>query len=217
MAENIVQDGRKKKRPGIEAQKQSIIDATVDLFIEHGSRAVSISKICSRAEVSRPTFYRCFKDKEELIYTLYQDSVNKHVENIMLKGLLTTKSIDEEWIQDALDQLIDTIFERSRLAELVFIESNDPNSPAYEIVNNAFERVADVLEKYLSSRVKIKPSRVFLKSIMAASQWIVHDAIRSGLSDKVKQEAKKANWQLIRYVLISMKENSANIQHQTPT
>ncbi len=207
MAENIKQDGRKKKRPGMEEQKRRIVEVTVDLFIEYGSRAISISKICAHAEVSRPTFYRCFKDKDELIYSLYQDSVNKHVEEIMLKGLLATKNINREWIKEALDELIDTIFERSRLAELVFIESNDPKSPAYEIVNNAFEYLAGVLEKFLFDYAQIKPSRVFLKSIMAASQWIIHDAIRSGLSDEVRREAKNANWQLIKSVLISMEEN----------
>jgi len=199
-----MRDGRKKKRPGLEEQQRMIIEAAVELFSEHGSRAISVSQICAHADVSRPTFYRCFKDKDELIYTLYQDSVNEHVEEIMLKGL-ASKQVDEDWIHNALDELIDSIFERSQLAELVFIESNDPHSPAYEIVNAAFEHVADVLEKWISQHTQKRPSRVFLKSIMAACQWIVHDAIRKGLTRKSKAEAREASWQLVNSVLGSMK------------
>ncbi len=201
---NSARDGRKKKRPGLEEQRRAIILAAVELFAEHGSRPISVSQICAHADVSRPTFYRCFKDKDELIYTLYQDSVNRHVEEIMLAGF-SSKQVSEDWIHQALDELIDSIFERSQLAELVFIESNDPNSPAYAIVNAAFERAADVLEKWIAKHSSKKPSRVFLKSVMAACQWIAHDAIRKGLTPESKAEAKAASWQLVTSVLGSVK------------
>jgi len=191
--------GRKKKRPGLEEQRRTVLAAAVELFSAHGSRLVSISQICAHADVSRPTFYRCFKDKDELIYALYQDSVNEHVEKIMLKEFSTAHP-NKEWLHRALDELIDSIFERAHLAELVFVESSDPNSPACAIVNTAFEHAADVLEAWSARRTGQRPSRVFLKSIMAACQWIVHDAIRKGLTKKSRLEAKQASWQLISSV-----------------
>ncbi len=193
-----IADGRTKKRPGLEEQKRIIADAAVELFIEHGSRAISISQICDRASVSRPTFYRCFKDKDELIYNLYQDSVNTNVQDIMLNGLNSSTSLDEAWLRNALDELFESIFQRPKLAELVFIESNDSGSPAFTIVDMAFEHAADVMENYMVKSTGKKPSRVLLKSVLAANQWIAHDAIRKGLSDNVKQEAKDASWDLIR-------------------
>ena len=189
-------DGRSKKRPGLEEQKSIIVNAAVSLFVQHGSGAISISQICSEADVSRPTFYRCFNDKDELLSHIYQFSVNEHVEQIMLAGI-KTKQVDKGWVQDALFELMDAIFERSDLAELVFMESNNPTSPAYEIVNTAFENIVDVLEKSITKKTKKKPSRIFLKSTLAANQWIVHNAIRSGLSKQDKQEAKEAAWELV--------------------
>lgn len=194
------QDGRSKPRPGIEEQQRIILDAAVTLFAEHGSRAISVSQICQRAGVSRPTFYRCFKDKAELIYTLYQQSVNEPVEQIMLAGL-PAEGPDKAHMRRALDKMMDAIFERSRLAELVFVESSNPDSPAHHIVDSAFEHAADELERWLSSGKGRKPSRVLLKAVMAACQWIVHDAIRAGLTEEARAQAKKAAWQLVSSVL----------------
>ena len=193
-------DGRSKKRPGLEEHRRSILAAAVELFRQRGSRAVSISEICNEADISRPTFYRCFKDKDALVYALYQEAVNQPVEEIMLSGLLSP-AVDEAWIRRSLEQLLDAIFENASIAELVFVESSDPASPAYSIVNNAFEHVADAMEASIVDATGHQPSRVFLKSLMAACQWIVHDAIRKGLDGVTRTEAKAAAWQLTQAAL----------------
>ncbi len=189
-------DGRSKKRPGQEGQAALITRAAIKLFSEHGTQPVSIAQICAQADVSRPTFYRCFKDKGELISSIYQHAVNIHVEKI-LRDIQRQGWEDEAWLQTALDNLFDAIFDQSQLAQLVFIESNAPGSPASNIVNAAFEHAADVAEAWLAEYSEEQLSRVFLKSMMAACQWIVHDAIRKGLTEEAKSEAKKAAWQLV--------------------
>jgi len=194
-------DGRSKKRPGLEEQRRNIINAAVDLFIEYGSNAISISQICDYAAVSRPTFYRCFKDRDELIYALYQESVNGYVEQIMLEGLNRREKYDSNWMQQALGQLFDAIFANAKMAELVFVEANDPNSPAQAIIDKAFEQAADVMAAFMKKTTGQQPSRVFLKSIMAAHQWIAHDAIRKGLTYEAILEAKAASWELVRKLI----------------
>ncbi len=194
-------DGRTKKRPGQEEQATVITRAAVDLFSKHGTKPVSIAQICTHADVSRPTFYRCFKDKDDLISSIYQHSVNAHVEKI-LRTLQMQESKDAKSIQDALNDLFDAIFDQSQLAQLVFIESADPDSPASAIVNAAFEHAADVMQASLAEFSNEKISRVFLKSMMAACQWIAHDAIKKGLTTNARSEAKKAVWQLVRRSLL---------------
>ena len=204
---DTMQDGRSKKRPGLAQQRRSLLEAAVELFSQQGSRAVSISQICSLANISRPTFYRCFKDKDALIYALYQESVKQPVKEIMLKGLAGGK-VDQHWIKTSLEQLFDAIFANARFAELVFMESNDPASPAYAIVNQAFDQVANVMEQAISNNTGHKPSRIFLKSQMAACQWIVHDAIRKGLDENTRQQAKAAAWELAQSVFAVGKNGS---------
>ena len=118
----------------------------------------------------------------------------------MLRGL-SASVVDEAWIKASLEELFDAIFEHARFAELVFMESNDPGSPAYAIVNGAFDHVADAMEVSIQKATGRRPSRVFLKSLMAACQWIVHDAIRKGLDNETRAEAKAAAWELTQRVL----------------
>ncbi len=194
------QDGRSKKRPGPEEQRRIILQAAVHLFRQHGSRSVSISQICTEAGVSRPTFYRCFVDKDALVDAIYQQAVNRPVETMMLRGLQGPGKVEEK-VQAALDQLFDTIFDNAPLAELVFIESSDPASPAHAIVDRALTQLAEAMSRDLRWQGSGKPSTVFLKALMAACQWIVHDAIRKGLDEASREEAKSAAWELVRRAL----------------
>lgn len=193
-------DGRSKKRPGLEEQRRSILEAAVELFRQHGSRAVSISQICQQADISRPTFYRCFPDKDALVRALYDTAVSQPVQAFMLEGLAGADS-DAGKVKHALEQLFDAIFDNAGFAELVFMESNDPSSPAYVIVDQAFSGLAEAMAKGIQRRGGKQPSLVFLKALMAANQWIVHDAIRKGLDEATREEAKAAAWELTRSAL----------------
>lgn len=195
-------DGRSEKRPGLEEQRRAILDASVELFRQQGSKAVSISQICQQAGISRPTFYRCFADKDALVMALYDTSVTQPVEAIMLRGLSGAGG-DAGKVKAALDELFDTIFDNARFAELVFMESSDPSSPAYTIVDQAFSGLATGMAKGIQRRGGKQPSLVLLKALMAANQWIVHDAIRKGLDSATREEAKAAAWELTQRMLYS--------------
>lgn len=189
-------DGRRKKRPGLEEQKLNIRQASVALFLQHGSRMVSIAQLCKAADVSRPTFYRCYKSIDALLEDLYQSSVNQAVEDILLEHI-SEAGEDYSWIKTALEALYDAIFEEPELAALVFRESNDPHSPAYHIVNSAFDKIADTMMIVAPKGQTQSVSKTFFKAVMVANQWIVHEAINQGLTPIARQEAKQACWILV--------------------
>ena len=190
-------DGRSKKRPGVEEQSAIITKAAVTLFADKGVRAVSVAQICTRAHVSRPTFYRCFDDKDALVSRIYEESVNAYVERFLTNSHLQ----DNKNLKTRLDDLLESIFEHSQLAQLVFLESSDPGSPAARIIDSAFEHAADVMTGQSAGKSDDKPSRIYLKSIMAAVQWIVQDAIRKGLTRATIEDAKSAAFTLVSKVL----------------
>lgn len=190
-----LEDGRRKKRPGVEEQTEIITQAAIELFVEHGTRSTSIAQICARADVSKPTFYRCFKDKEALVSRLYDSSVNAHV-GALLKATFPKDQPIDITIKDALNDLLDAIFKQAQLAQLLIREYGDPHSPAAQIIDSAFERIATVMENTFKSQNMKSPSRTALKAIMSAFQWIVYDAIRAGLSPATIQQAKDASHEL---------------------
>lgn len=200
---NKQSDGRSKKRPGVEEQKAIIIDSAIGLFIEQGTQNTSIAQICASADVSKPTFYRCFKDKDELVSTLYQDAINTHVEKLM--GFTIHESMTgKESLNTALDELFDRIFEHAKLAQLLLREYSDPSSPASQIIDSTFEHIAKTMEQSFRQNAA-HPSRTFLKAMMAAFQWLVHDAIKAGLTPKKKKEAKQAAHELAAALVTQIK------------
>jgi len=188
-------DGRSKKRPGVAEQSAIIVQAAVGLFSEAGVRPVSIAQICQRAGVSRPTFYRCFEDKDALVARIYEESVNAFVETF----LIDARAQGARQLKQQLDDLLDSIFQQSQLAQLVFRESSDPDSPAARIIDRAFEHAADAMTANAGKRRQ--RSRVYLKSVMAAVQYIVQDAIRKNLTEDSVAEAKAAAFLLVSKVL----------------
>lgn len=190
------EDGRRKPRPGPEQQSRAVLEASVELFLKQGTRAVSIMQICDAAGVSRSTFYRCFTDKDALLHHLYQRSVLEPVEQFMQVNLKPVR-IPPEQMKQTLGDLFEAIFAQGQYAELVFRESNDPNSPAYSVVNNAFDRIVVAMQKVIKPTHDKKVNKIYLKSLLCASQWIAYDTIRKGLTPKNKQIAKEAAWELL--------------------
>jgi AcrR family transcriptional regulator len=203
---NDTQDGRGKRRPGVEEQREIIHQAAVSLFATSGTRSVSIGDICKQADVSRPTFYRCYEDKSALIASIYAEAVSNPAEGILLQGDLR----QPKQLKNTLDELFENIFNNADLARLVFMEASDPGSPAANIIEKGFEHSARVLARDLRKAGQDVPSPVYLKSLMAAIQWIVYDAIKKDLTTKAKKEAKSAAFELIMSALSPTPQKSGN-------
>ena len=114
---------------------------------------------------------------------------------------LNADNITRHGIETSLCQLFDNIFDHAAVAGLVFAESGDPSSPASVIIDRAFDRVATAMQKSIAKKRSKKPSKPFLKSMMAASQWVVHDAIRKGLTSKHRREAKAAACEIANAIM----------------
>jgi AcrR family transcriptional regulator len=189
-------DGRQKARPGPEEQTRIIVDTAVNLFLQHDVRSVSIMQICDAADVSRSTFYRCFNDIDSLLQYIYNISVFEPVEQFMTHKWQPSENVSND-IKQALYDMYEAIFAQSAYAELLFRESNNPNSPAYHIVNNAFDNIIAALQKFHPKNKQQPIDQLYLKAILNANQWIAHNAISSGLTPNNKKMAKEAAWKLV--------------------
>ncbi|TCP32130.1 TetR family transcriptional regulator [Scopulibacillus darangshiensis] len=59
-----------------------IVDAAVDVIAENGFHKARISKIAKRAGVADGTIYIYFKNKEDLLITLFQEKMGQFIEKI---------------------------------------------------------------------------------------------------------------------------------------
>ena len=187
-----------KRRPGVDEQRRIIEEAAVRLFVEQGSSAAGVSSICAAAGVSRPTFYRCFDDKDALIARIYDSAVNDHVQ-VNLAAVLK-EGLSPADMRIELDVMVDRILERPAMAAFLFVESSDQRSPAHRIVLGAFDDAARRIEAWYHDRGLAPPMRTTLKATMVACQWIVHDATQDELTPKRRAETRSAMWDLVRRV-----------------
>ena len=194
-------DGRSKQRPGLGEQRRIIQAAAVALFTEQGSAAVGVAAICARADVSRHTFYRCFADKDALLAAIYDTAVNDHIQSAIDR---LQAGQDEDTALDAvIGRVIDAILERPQLALLVFSEAGIPGSKAQAITDAAYQRAASALQRWYRETLGCAPEQALLKAVMAAAQWLVQDAIRSGANPEAATGAKRATLRLFEGIYLA--------------
>lgn len=58
-------------------KRKQILRLAERLFSRYGSKRVTIEEICKQAGVSKPTFYKHFKNKFDLVRTLHDDLVDR--------------------------------------------------------------------------------------------------------------------------------------------
>jgi AcrR family transcriptional regulator len=96
-------DEKKFEKPIV----QKIMGAARHLFFRYGTRKVSIEEICHEAGVSKMTFYRHFKDKDDIAFRVLQ----KHFTDRMneYEGILNLDSSFEHKLEKILDLKIENV------------------------------------------------------------------------------------------------------------
>lgn len=188
MTSSIPLKGR-RTRPGVDVQRQRVATVAAQLFTAAGTASVSIGRICTAAGISRPTFYRCFADKDALVAHLYAETVAGPVQ-LNLADVLSTSGQGER-IDTALDTLLERIFEHPDQARFALTEASDPRTPAYRHAHQQFAAAAARIEAALRGRGHPPPPRAALVALMVACQWLTLDALSSS-SPSARPDARRA-------------------------
>lgn len=201
-----------RKRPGIAHQREVIADAAVALIGARGSSATSVSDICAAAGVSRDTYYRCFTDKDALIAHLYETAVHEHVRAVLNPDVMAYE--DEDWVSLVSEQTVYAILARSTIAQFLYVESADPGSITHRVMRDAYLEAAQRLQAWARQHFGHAPAVEYFMSLLFASQWLVHNAILSGQTDKQINIAKQSIKQLFygAFASIQRDENTGATQ-----
>src|SRR5215210_3008543 len=74
--------------------RQVILDTAREMFAEEGYTSVSMRKIADKIEYSPTTIYLYFKDKNDLLQQICEETFTKLAQNLDLIGKKQSKSID---------------------------------------------------------------------------------------------------------------------------
>lgn len=125
-------------------------EAALELFLAEGIPSVTIDQIVERAGVAKGSFYRYFKDKEELVASLLEPLAGQMAEvfagtRAALAGAGEPAQVSSAYL-DLARQVSALIAAHPRAALLYLQESRGPGGGARAPVRNLADEVADQAE-----------------------------------------------------------------------
>jgi len=138
---------RKSGRPSAdvlqgEELREHIIAAASVIYGNHGYRGTTIAKIAEAAGVSRPLFYRLFKDKWEILDIIIGRANDELVKDILV-SLADTKDLFS-MLSAGIDAYFNWCRNYGAVVGPLYQEINDPESPAYTHRKVAVKRIRDL-------------------------------------------------------------------------
>lgn len=112
-------------------KKEDIQAVAIQLFLDKGYSNVTIMDICKELNITKPTFYKHVKSKEELILNLYDYTVNTITSNPM--SVLEVDSNIERLILVFNDLVNETIAFKSDLFSQMLIANLNENQHSFDM------------------------------------------------------------------------------------
>jgi AcrR family transcriptional regulator len=127
-----------------ESTRETILNATRFVYADYGFRSFSVELLLKEAGISRPTFYRHFKDKYEAIDIVVERA------NVLLFNSVEENMNSGQTLQEVVDKGVDAYFnwglEIGKLAGPIYREIHDPESPSSVHRNSNVKKLAAALQ-----------------------------------------------------------------------
>ena len=168
-----------------EEKRLNILKAAAETFAEKGYYEASIQNITERAGVSTGTFYIYYKNKEEILLSLYNEFTCKA--KLMLSQIAAVKFTDaKKKLAICTVSLLRLYAEHEKLSLILLTKTIGMNKPAeklyYRIFNEMCLIVADIISDIDNIMIKDKyiVSAAYLQVVNGlAAQWLADPTVRS--------------------------------------
>ncbi len=141
------------------AVRDRLLKVALQLFAQKGFESTSIREIASAAEVTKPTIYYYFKNKEGLYLELL-DQLCATIENTVMLSLVshgTARSRIESFILGILDSIIENNDNRQLLYVLFLGSRRDILSRSHERIKNL---IAGIINEFVIDGINRKEFQV---------------------------------------------------------
>jgi AcrR family transcriptional regulator len=179
------------------AARARIVQATADVFAEHGWHGMSVALIIERAGIARPTFYRYFANAEQPLQLVLDASDMALVHG--LQAALDRAEDEIGMVVNGIDAYLAWARNHGPALRPLFAELHDPSSP----VSPHRERTLLMLRERLIARfVKLgrtPPSSIDIDVLLHAFEYVGY---RVALADSVDATAEWARATMARIALV---------------
>lgn len=181
------------------AARARIVEATAEVFAEHGSHGLSVALIIERAGIARPTFYRYFANAEEPLQLVLDASDMALVHG--LQAALDQASDEIEMVVNGIDAYLAWARNHGPALRPLFAELHDPSSP----VSPHRERTLVMLRERLIDRFeklgRTPPASIDIDVLLHAFEYV---GFRVALADSGDASAEWARATMARIALVML-------------
>ena len=133
----------KKSKP----KYMQIIDAAVIVIAENGYHQAQVSKIAKQAGVADGTIYLYFKNKEDILISLFEEKMGEFVEKIEEK--IAGKVTAEEKLLMMIETHFQLLFEDHHMAIVTQLELRQSNKELRLRINEVLRGYLQVIDKII--------------------------------------------------------------------
>ncbi|ADP33338.1 TetR/AcrR family transcriptional regulator [Bacillus atrophaeus] len=138
----------KQKRP----KYMQIIDAAVEVIAENGYHQSQVSKIAKQAGVADGTIYLYFKNKEDILISLFKEKMGQFIERMEeeIKGKQTAK----EKLALVITKHFSLLADDRHLAIVTQLELRQSNLELRQKINDILKGYLNILESILTEGIE---------------------------------------------------------------
>lgn len=168
-----------------------ILRGAARVFGERGYSATSVEAILEAAHVSRRTFYRTFRSKEDVLRTLFDRSVNRLVRAVRAQADPTKTHY--ELVVASVEAYLRVHANAGPLARVLLLEQFSPESPLVAQRHRALSTFSKLLTSAAEGAGQKTPDPVLVAAVVAGiNQVCVQMATQYPEGDWDIQRAKRA-------------------------
>lgn len=176
----LVVSSMKRDKP----KYKQIIDAAVIAIAENGYHQAQVSKIAKQAGVADGTIYLYFKNKEDILISVFQEKMGVFVENLQLiiqKGETSTEKLSQ-----MIDNHFNVLANDRHLATVTQLELRQSNKEIRLKINSILKEYLKLLDEILvegmvkgefhsGMDVRVARQMVFGTIDETITSWVMND------------------------------------------
>ena len=137
--------GRKKN---LDDKRERILKAATQVFAHHGFYHSKISEIAKTANVADGTIYLYFKNKDDLLISLFEEEMTKIIREV--KGQVNSEEGFENKIRKFIQIHLDLIAKNKELAEVLQIELRQSHKFMKEYMGSTLNEYLNIISGIIS-------------------------------------------------------------------
>lgn len=139
---------KKKNRP----KYKQIIDAAVIVIADNGYHQAQVSRIAKQAGVADGTIYLYFKNKEDILISVFQEKMSVFVDN--LKEIIKESDSASEMLYRMIEGHFKVLSEDQHLAVVTQLELRQSNKDLRLKINGILKGYLDLLDEILNKGIQ---------------------------------------------------------------